>query len=131
MSKKKEVWQDPDNEYLNCIGVGDTYVKKQIARILNQNNLTADYVSWFTHNNGIEVYTGNVEFTAAKTFRSDWREKCCNQCKYKFVEYKGKQHQCGFSKCTDEEVAEFNEHNGCQGIREYLETGVFPERGRK
>ena len=68
---------------------------------------------------------------AAKIFRSDWREKCCAQCKYKFVEYKGKQHQCDFSKCTDEEVAEFNEHHGCQGIREYLKTGVFPERGRK
>ena len=67
----------------------------------------------------------------AKMFRDDWREKCCDQCKYKFVEYKGKQHQCGFSKCTDEEVAEFNEHNGCQGIREYLETGNFPERARK
>ena len=49
----------------------------------------------------------------------------------KIHEYKGKQHQCGFSKCTDEGVTEFNEHHGCQGIREYLETGVFPERGRK
>ena len=62
---------------------------------------------------------------------SDWREKCCNQCKYKFVEYNGKQLQCGFSKCTDEDVAKFNERNGCQGIREYLETGIFPERAKK
>lgn len=61
MTKKKEEWQDPDSGYLNCIGVGDTYVKKQIARILSQNKLTADYVSWFTHKNGIEVYTDNVE----------------------------------------------------------------------
>lgn len=58
----KEEWQDHDSGYLNCIGVGDTYVKKQIARILNQNKLTADYVSWFQHENSIEVYTDNVEF---------------------------------------------------------------------
>ena len=58
----KEEWQDPDNGYLNCIGVGDTYVKKQIARILSQNKLTADYVSWFMHENSIEVYTDNIEF---------------------------------------------------------------------
>ena len=66
-----------------------------------------------------------------ETCRSDWREKCCDQCKHKFVEYNGKQFQCSFSKCTDEEVVEFDEHNGCQGIREYLETGNFPERARK
>lgn len=57
-----EEWQDPDSGYLNCIGVGDTYVKKQIARILSQNKLTADYVSWFTHKNGIEAHADNVEF---------------------------------------------------------------------
>ena len=60
----KEEWQDPDSGYLNCIGVGDTYVKKQIARILSQNKFTADYVSWIPHNNGIEAYTDNVEFKA-------------------------------------------------------------------
>ena len=62
MAKKKEEWQDPDSGYLNCIGVGDTYVKKQIARILSQNKLTADYISWFPHENSIEVYKDNVEF---------------------------------------------------------------------
>ena len=62
MTKKKEEWQDPDSGYLNCIGVGDTYVKKQIASILNQNKITADYISWFTRENGIEAYTDNVEF---------------------------------------------------------------------
>jgi hypothetical protein len=62
MANKKEEWQDPDSGYLNCIGVGDTYVKKQIARILSQNKLTADYVGWFTHENSIEAYTDNVEF---------------------------------------------------------------------
>ena len=57
-----EAWQDPDSGYLNCIGVGDTYVKKQIARILSQNKFTADYVSWFPLDYGIEVNTDNVEF---------------------------------------------------------------------
>ena len=57
-----EEWQDPDSGYLNCIGVGDTYVKKQIARILSQNEFTADYVSWLPHENSIKVYTDNVEF---------------------------------------------------------------------
>lgn len=33
MTKKKEEWQDPDSGYLNCISVGDTYVKKQIKQI--------------------------------------------------------------------------------------------------
>lgn len=61
MSKKKEEWQDPDSGYLNCIGVGDTYVKKQIARILSQNKLTADCVMWFTHENGVEARAENVE----------------------------------------------------------------------
>ena len=61
----------------------------------------------------------------------DWREKCCNQCRYKFVKYEGKQYQCDVSKSTDEDVLEFNELHGCQGIREYLETGIFPERARK
>jgi hypothetical protein len=45
-----EEWQDPDSEYLNCIGVGDTYVKKQIARILSQNKLTDDYISSYYKN---------------------------------------------------------------------------------
>jgi hypothetical protein len=59
----------------------------------------------------------------------DWREKCCGQCKYHFVEYKGNKLACVFSKCSDEEVVNFPKYSGCQGIREYLETGVFPERG--
>ena len=63
MSKEKiEEWQDPDSGYLNCIGVGDTYVKKQIARILNENEFTANYVSWFLFKNDVRIQTGNVEF---------------------------------------------------------------------
>ncbi len=38
---------------------------------------------------------------------------------------------CVFSECTDEEALGFNKTRGCQGVREYLETGVFPERGKK
>lgn len=32
---KKEEWQSTDSGYLNCIGVGDTYVRKQMKRIMN------------------------------------------------------------------------------------------------
>lgn len=58
----KEEWQDPDSGYLNCIGVGDTYVKKQIARILSHNNITANYVYWYPYENGVEAHAENVEF---------------------------------------------------------------------
>ena len=34
MSKAEE-WQSTDSGYLNCIGVGDTYVRRQIERIMN------------------------------------------------------------------------------------------------
>ncbi len=62
----KEEWQDPDSGYLNCIGVGDAYVKKQIARILSQNKLTAEYARLIPLNNGIELYTDHVEFKKKK-----------------------------------------------------------------
>lgn len=65
-------------------------------------------------------------------FREDWREKCCEQCKYHFIEFKGEKYPCSISLSTDEEIIEANEYGfGCQGIKEYCETGVFPERGRK
>lgn len=57
-----EEWQDPDSGYLNCIGVGDTYVKKQIARILNQNTFKAAYVCYIPHSDSIEVLTDKAEF---------------------------------------------------------------------
>ena len=57
-----EEWQDHDSGYLNCIGAGDTYVKKQIARILNQNTFKADYVCYFPHGDSIEVWTDKAEF---------------------------------------------------------------------
>ena len=62
--------------------------------------------------------------------RSDWREKCCDQCKYHFIEYNGQKYPCSLSKCSDEEALGFDKANGCQGVYEYLKTGVFPERGR-
>jgi len=63
MSKEKiEERQDPDSGYLNCIGVGDTYVKKQIARILNQNILKSDYITYYPHGDSIDVWTNNAEF---------------------------------------------------------------------
>ena len=81
-------------------------------------------------------YEGNENLigtknAAAKTYRSDWREKCCCQCKYHFIEHKGKKYPCSFSLCSDEEALRFDETNGCQGVYEYLKTGAFPERGRK
>ncbi len=42
MGNKKEEWQNPDSGYLNCIGVGDTYVRKQMERILSSGNITTD-----------------------------------------------------------------------------------------
>lgn len=60
----------------------------------------------------------------------DWREKCCGQCKYHFFEYNGQKYPCSFSECSDEEALGFDKSNGCQGVYEYLKTGVFPERGR-
>lgn len=62
MAQKKEEWQSTDSGYLNCIGVGDTYVKKQIARILNQNELTANNVCWFTDEGGVSASIYNFGF---------------------------------------------------------------------
>lgn len=42
MGNKKEEWQNPDSGYLNCIGVGDTYVRKQMERILSSGGINAD-----------------------------------------------------------------------------------------
>jgi hypothetical protein len=81
-------------------------------------------------------YKGNEHLlgtknAAKKTYRSDWHEKCCAQCKYQFVEFDGRKLSCSFSESTDEEVLKFDKDHGCQGVFEYLQTGVFPERGRK
>lgn len=49
-------WQDPDSGYLNCIGVGDTYVRKQMERIFNQNILKSNiHVEGFVGALGNEI----------------------------------------------------------------------------
>lgn len=60
-----------------------------------------------------------------------WHDKCCNQCKYRFVKHGDKYAQCAYSRCSDREALNFTSGHGCQGVREYLETGIFPERGCK
>lgn len=40
-----EEWQDPDSGYLNCIGVGDTYVRRQMERILSSGDFDAPIVT--------------------------------------------------------------------------------------
>lgn len=61
-----EEWQNPDSGYLNCIGVGDTYVKKQIARILNKNVINDESIMYDQHyekpNIGIDVWANNLRF---------------------------------------------------------------------
>lgn len=42
MAQKKEEWQSTDSGYLNCIGVGDTYVRKQMERILSSEKFDAN-----------------------------------------------------------------------------------------
>lgn len=45
MTKKNEEWQDPDSGYLNCIGVGDSYVRKQMERILGSGDFNAPIIT--------------------------------------------------------------------------------------
>ena len=61
-----EEWQSTDSGYLNCIGVGDTYVKKQIARILNKNVINAESIMWNPNyekpQRGLDVWANNLKF---------------------------------------------------------------------
>ena len=57
-----EAYQETDSGYLNSIGLGNTYIKKQIERFLNQNIMTADHVMYDPHINSIDVWTDNVKF---------------------------------------------------------------------
>ena len=41
-NQNMEEWQNPNSGYLNSIGVGDTYVRKQMERIFNQNILKSN-----------------------------------------------------------------------------------------
>ena len=40
-----EECQDPDSGYLNCIGVGDSYVRKQMERILGSGDFNAPIIT--------------------------------------------------------------------------------------
>ena len=40
-----EEWQDHDSGYLNCIGVGDTYVRRQMERILSSGDFNAPIIT--------------------------------------------------------------------------------------
>jgi len=64
MANQKEEWQSTDSGYLNCIGVGDTYVKRQMERILNSNTLNAQEVIWWygKHFSEINVNANKVKF---------------------------------------------------------------------
>lgn len=57
-----EEWQDPDSGYLNCIGVGDTYVKRQMERILNENCFRASEVVYYPYDEMIDLTINNVRF---------------------------------------------------------------------
>ena len=61
-----EEWQSTDSGYLNCIGVGDTYVKKQLARILNKNVINAESIMYDPHYEkpdiGVDVWVRNLNF---------------------------------------------------------------------
>ena len=44
--KDKEEWQNTDSGYLNCIGMGDSYVRKQMERILNNSLMYCNATFW-------------------------------------------------------------------------------------
>jgi hypothetical protein len=58
-----EEWQSTDSGYLNCIGVGDTYVRKQIERIMNSN-----YMEYSV------AFLGSV-YVFGKNYKVTWGDK--------------------------------------------------------
>ena len=44
--KRKEEWQSTDSGYLNCIGMGDSYVRKQMERIMNNSLMDCSATFW-------------------------------------------------------------------------------------
>ena len=44
--KYKEEWQNADSRYLNCIGMGDSYVRMQMERILNNSLMYCNATFW-------------------------------------------------------------------------------------
>ena len=63
MVNTKEEWQSNDSGYLNCIGVGDTYVRKQIERIMN-----SDYM------NCSVAFRGSV-LSFKEDYKTTWEDK--------------------------------------------------------
>ena len=57
-----EEWQSNDSGHLNCIGVGDTYVRKQIERILSVNHLKAKNISYWPVKDGLVVNVDQPQF---------------------------------------------------------------------
>lgn len=73
-----EEWQSNDSGYLNCIGVGDTYVRKQLERIINENKIKAKEIFWIPNNNvdySVEVFVNEMELIEkeeARVYGNDW-----------------------------------------------------------
>lgn len=59
-----EEWQSNDSGYLNCIGVGDTYVRRQIERILKENYLKAEAIAWWPCTEGLELNVNHPRFVS-------------------------------------------------------------------
>lgn len=62
----KEEWQSTDSNYLNCIGLGGTYIKKMIAHILNDNIINAKSIMWDPNEHnpqiGTDVWVHDLKF---------------------------------------------------------------------
>ena len=70
-----EEWQSNDSGYLNCIGVGDTYVRKQLERIINENKIKAKKIFWIPNNNvdnSVEVFVNEMELIEKE---EEWKTK--------------------------------------------------------
>ena len=70
-----EEWQSNDSGYLNCIGVGDTYVRKQLERIINENKIKAKDIFWIPNNNvdySVEVFVNEMELIEKEEV---WKKK--------------------------------------------------------
>jgi len=59
-----EEWQSNDSGYLNCIGVGDTYVRRQLERIINEKKIKAKSITYIPYDDaeGIDVYVNDMVF---------------------------------------------------------------------
>ena len=69
-----EEWQSNDSGYLNCIGVGDTYVRRQLERIINENKIKARSITYIPplDTEEIDVYVNDMEFVEKE---EHWKKK--------------------------------------------------------